>query len=255
MSAVNITISSSSNELWRLIRQEWYSEDEDGIELSLDCLDLRKDMQPPETSISFNESKSNIYYEKIYQVMEDLFLKMSIKGEHLFAGLIDEEVYKIINKREKVIEFVRDRGDNNSHFGLYYLTSDETKLLAAKTRLINFLEKKLTMTISKDKHLSQHLEILKNRRKEIDKEVKRIKNLVKNHIKDSCNKLKIDCIKIQVDENGVINLISKDVFSADIYCQLNKSIQEISPLELVKNDKFPDDINHALSRIESIKII
>ena len=157
------TIITDTNpiELWRLIRQEWYYIEDEEILLLPDCLDLRKDMQPPETCISFNECKGENYYEKIFQLMEDLFFKLNIKEDYLFAGLIDEEIYKSINKREKLIEFKRDRGEENSHFGLYYLTNDDTKILTIKSKLINFLEKKLTNIIHEDEILKSELNKLK----------------------------------------------------------------------------------------------
>ena len=254
MNSLSTTITDTNPiELWRLIRQEWYYIEDEEILLLPDCLDLRKDMQPPETCISFNEGKGTSHYQKMFQVMADLFLKMTMKEEHLFAGLVDEEVCNKINKRENLIEFKRDRGENNSHFGLYYLTDDEEKILAVKSRLINILEKNLTNIIGEDNNLADELKSLKARRKNIEKEVKRLKILVKNQVENHCTKSGIKDIEIEINENGYITL-KKYNLDEENYCELNSSISEISPLTLTKYDDFPEDINIVLSVINTVKI-
>jgi len=145
-----------TNELWRLIRDSHYSVDEDGeIEISLDCFDLRKERTPPETNISFNKVDSSLgYYEKIFNLMRDLFLKIRIKDKHLFAGLFDKDAYKRINKGDQpFIEFIQDQEPPSNHFGLYYLTEDEVELTKIKGILKILLEEKLTSIIRDDEKL------------------------------------------------------------------------------------------------------
>lgn len=68
MNSLSTTITDTNPiELWRLIRQEWYYIEDEEILLLPDCLDLRKDMQPPETCISFNEGKGTSHYEKYFK--------------------------------------------------------------------------------------------------------------------------------------------------------------------------------------------
>lgn len=253
MNSVSTVANQTPIELWRLIRKDWYYFEDEEIFLSNDCLDLRKDMQPPETCISFNEGKGTEYYGKIFQVMEDLFFKLSIKEECLFAGLIDDEIYKSINKREKLIEFKRDRGEEDSHFGLYYLTDDDTKILTVKAKLISFLEKKLTSIIGEDETLKNHLNNLKSRKKTIDKEVKRLKITVVNQIKESCQKCGITDIQIEINKEGNITL-KNDNLNNESYLEINEHFEKISPLTLTESDLLPQDINIVLSKIKVIKV-
>lgn len=249
------TIITDTNpiELWRLIRQEWYYIEDEEILLLPDCLDLRKDMQPPETCISFNECKGENYYEKIFQLMEDLFFKLNIKEDYLFAGLIDEEIYKSINKREKLIEFKRDRGEENSHFGLYYLTNDDTKILTIKSKLINFLEKKLTNIIHEDEILKSELNKLKNRKKNIEKEVKRLKLTIFNQVKEPCKKCGVTNIQIEINTEGNVVLKNNDL-DVENHSKINEHVEKISPITLNKSDDYPQDLNIVLSKITSIRI-
>lgn len=160
-----------TNELWRLIRDSHYSVDEDGeIEISLDCFDLRKEMTPPETNISFNKVDNTLeFYEKILNLMRDLFLKIRIKDKYLFAGLIDKDAYTRINKgKQSFIEFKQDHEPPSNHFGLYYLTEDEVELTKIKGILKILLEERLTSVIGDD-------EILRNYNNDLHEERKRIK--------------------------------------------------------------------------------
>ncbi|NIE95625.1 hypothetical protein F3J02_03865 [Acinetobacter sp. Tr-809] len=148
-----------TNELWRLIRDSHYSVDEDGeIEISLDCFDLRKEMNPPETNISFNKVDNTLeFYEKIFNLMRDLFLKIKIKDKYLFAGLIDVDAYRRINKDKKsFIVFKQDHEPPSNHFGLYYLTEDEVELTKVKGILKILLEEKLTSIIEDDEKLRSY---------------------------------------------------------------------------------------------------
>lgn len=240
-----------SNELWRLIREEWYSITDGEIELSQDSLDLRKDMLPPEECVSFNLGTGTSRFETICQVMEDLFIKMSIKDSHLFAGLVDQEAYNKINKRENLVEFRRDQGEKNSHFGLYYLTDDEQKILAVKSQLIHFLEQKITGVLGEDASFKSKLEILKERKKEINKEIKKNQKIIVNKVKDDCKRLGISEIKLNVKDSGEIELESIDQLADS---NLQSLLAEISPLKIAFSAEYPQDLQPILKGLSKVKI-
>ena len=254
MNLLSVEVNANSNELWRLIRKEWYSIDDDGIELSNDCLDLRKDMLPPEKCVSFNEGKGEDFKQKIFQVMEDLFLKMSIHETHLFAGLIDQNAYSKINKRKELISFQRDRGENNSHFGLYYLSDDESEILSVKARLINMLEEKLSSIIADDDDFMEKLQSLKTRKKAIQKEIKRVKLLIVNKIKKDCTDCGVTSIQLDINDKGEINFQTLEEIDTEYNLKINKSIVDISPIELAEFKDFPQDLHVVLEKLSEIKI-
>lgn len=167
------------NELWRLVKEEHYLIDENSeISILMDFLDLRKNLEPPETNISFNKVNSELDLNgKTISLMNDLYLKLSLKDEHLFAGLIDEDAYRRINKKEKLIEFLKDKNELDNHYGLYYLTEDLVKLNRAKGILLALLQECLSSIIGSNEELKAHNAILKQQRKEYQKEQKKIKKL------------------------------------------------------------------------------
>lgn len=255
MSFLSVEVNKVSNELWRLIKEEWYSiEDDNEIELSNDCLDLRKDMLPPEKCVSFNEGKGDNFKQKIIQVMEDLFLKMSMKESHLFAGIIDQNAYNKINKRKELISFQRDKGENNSHFGLYYLTNDESEILFIKSTLINILEDKLTTLIGSDEDFMAKLQCLKVRKKAINKEIKRIKLIISNKINKDFTDCGVDSIQVDINKKGEIQFRKLDDISSEYNTKINESILSISPIQLAEFNDFPQDLDAVLAKISEIKI-
>lgn len=255
MSFLSVEVNKVSNELWRLIKEEWYSiEDDNEIELSNDCLDLRKDMLPPEECVSFNEGKGDNFKQKIFQVMEDLFLKMSMKESHLFAGIIDQNAYNKINKRKELISFQRDRGENNSHFGLYYLTDDESEILFIKSMLINILEDKLTTLIGSDEDFMTKLQCLKTRKKVIQKEIKRIKLIISNKINKDCTDCGVDSIQVDINKKGEIEFRKLDDISTEYNIKINESILSISPVKLAEFNDFPQDLDAVLAKISEVKL-
>lgn len=255
MSFLSVEVNKVSNELWRLIREEWYSiEDDNEIELSNDCLDLRKDMLPPEECVSFNEGRGDNFKQKIFQVMEDLFLKMSMKESHLFAGIIDQNAYNKINKRKELISFQRDRGENNSHFGLYYLTDDESEILLTKSILISILEENITALIGDDAEFKAKLQCLKTRKKAIQKEIKRIKLIISNKINEDCTDCGVDSIQVDINENGEIKFRKLDDISTEYNIKINESIVAMSPIELAEFNDFPQDLDAVLAKISEIKL-
>lgn len=254
MNFLSIETSNISNELWRLIKEEWYSIGKnDEIELSNDCLDLRKDMLPPEECVSFNEAKGDCAKQKIFQVMEDLFLKMSMKETHLFAGIIDQNAYNKINKRDQLIEFNRDRGEKNSHFGLYYLTDNEADILSIKSRLINMLEDNLTTSIGEDDKFKAKLKCLKERKKLINKEVKKINLIISETIDGYCNICGIDSIQVSINKNGDIKFRTLDNLSTEYNDKFHDLIDVISPLKLAEFKDFPQDLDAVLEILSKKK--
>jgi hypothetical protein len=159
-----------NNELWRLIKDEWYSISDNEIELSLNCLDLRKDMTPPEEAISFNKVDCDSEHEeKICSLMEDLYEKLNIKDTYLFAGLIDQEAYKRVNRSKELIRFQQDRGVDDNHFGLYYLTEDDILLSKVKGIIKLLMEEKITTLIGNNAVFKEKNKELKSKKKELRK--------------------------------------------------------------------------------------
>lgn len=239
-----------SNELWRLIREEWYSINDDEIELSQDALDLRKDMLPPEECVSFNLGVGTNRTQTICQVMEDLFIKMSMKDSHLFAGLVDQKAYNRINKRENLVEFRRDQGEKNSHFGLYYLTDDEQKILAVKSQIIHFLEQEITELLGENTTFKSKLDVLKARKKLIDKEIKKIKKIIVNKVKDECKRLGISEINLNINDSGEIALESMDLLPDS---NIQNLLAEISPVKIDVSKEFPQDLQPILKGLSKVK--
>lgn len=179
---------------------------------------------------------------------------MSMKESHLFAGIIDQNAYNKINKRKELISFQRDKGENNSHFGLYYLTDDESEILLIKSLLISMLEDNLTTLIGSDEDFMAKLQCLKTRKKAIDKEIKRIKRIISSKINKDCADCGVDSIQVDINENGEIKFRTLEDISTEYNIKINESIVALSPIELSEFNDFPRDLDAVLAKVSEIKL-
>lgn len=116
--------------LWRYVKPSWL--DATGCLLPI-CFDLRSEKDPPEDYVSFHEGIGASESERLASVVSVMTNKgFTLKRTGRMLSIQVDDVCQVINEPNPVIRFV-DKG--RPHYGMCYLTEDDSLVLEAKNLL------------------------------------------------------------------------------------------------------------------------